>query len=280
MLESGTLFVCATPIGNLGDITLRVLETLQKVDFIAAEDTRHSRRLLDHYQIKTPLISYHEHNEKSRTTEVIHRLRAGENCALISDAGMPGISDPGHVLIKACLNEKIKIDVLPGPNAAITALVLSGMPTDRFMYLGFLPANKGERKKVLQTLAAIPYTMILYEAPHRLVRTLEDIHEILGDREAAVIRELTKLHQSVHHGLTSVLLDQFTKAPPKGECCLLLAPFVQEIEQGQPSEWLEELKKLELAGMESKEAMKIVAKKRGISKRDIYRARLYSGKDN
>lgn len=280
MLETGTLFVCATPIGNLGDITLRVLKTLQQVDFIAAEDTRHSRKLLDHYRIKTPLISYHQHNEKSRTTEVIHRLRAGENCALISDAGMPGISDPGHILIKACLNEKIKIDVLPGPNAALTALVLSGMPADRFMYLGFLPSNKGERKKVLQTLAEIPDTMIFYEAPHRLVRTLEDIQEVLGEREAAVIRELTKLHQSVHHGLTSALLDQFRTAPPKGECCLLLAPYVREIEQGQPAEWMEELKKLELAGLESKEAMKVVAKKRGISKRDIYRARLSSAKDS
>lgn len=274
MPEKGTLYVCATPIGNLGDITLRVLETLKKVDFIAAEDTRHSRKLLDHYQIKTPLVSYHEHNEKHRTTELITRLKAGENWALISDAGMPGISDPGEVLINACMKENINIDVLPGANAAITALVLSGMPTDSFVYLGFLPSNRGERKRVLKTMTELPYTSIFYEAPHRITRTLEDILEVLGDRETVVAREITKLHQSVHKGLTSEILDQFQAIPPKGECCLLLAPFVQEIEQGQPSDWLEELRKLEIEGKDSKEAMKIIAKKRGISKREIYNARL------
>ncbi|NLI91711.1 MAG: 16S rRNA (cytidine(1402)-2'-O)-methyltransferase [Peptococcaceae bacterium] len=274
MLEKSTLYICATPIGNLGDITLRVLETLKEVDFIAAEDTRHSRKLLNHYDIKTPLISYHQHNEKFRTNEVIMRLKAGETCALISDAGMPGISDPGQVLIKACLKENLKIDVLPGPNAALTALVLSGMPTDNFIYLGFLPTVQGERKRILTSVAELTCTMIFYEAPHRLIRTLEDIHEILGDRVTVVARELTKLHQSVHRGLISELLEQFRIAAPKGECCILLGPPVREIEQGQPDDWLCEVNKLEREGKNSKEAMKIVAKKRGISKRDIYKARL------
>jgi len=274
MCETGTLYVCATPIGNLGDITLRVLETLKNVDFIAAEDTRHSRKLLDHYHIKTPLISCHEHNEKYRAAEVVTRLKAGENCALISDAGMPGISDPGHFLINTCLKENLKIDVLPGANAAITALVLSGMPTDHFIYMGFLPSNKGERRKVLKDMTKLPYTCIFYEAPHRLIRTLEDMFDIIGDREAAVARELTKLHQNMHRGLISQLLNQFRDTGPKGECCILLTPFIPTTEKGEPSDWLEELGEMELEGIDSKEAMKIIAKNHGISKRDIYQARL------
>jgi len=189
MADKGTLYICPTPIGNLSDITLRTLETLKGVDFIAAEDTRHSRKLLDHYGIKTPLISYHQHNERHRSGELILRLHEGQSGALISDAGMPGISDPGSILIKACLEEGIVIDVLPGPNAAITALVLSGMPTDSFLYLGFLAQNKGERKKTLEKAMVLPYTIIMYEAPHRLNRTLKDIVEVLGDRETAFCKE-------------------------------------------------------------------------------------------
>jgi 16S rRNA (cytidine1402-2'-O)-methyltransferase len=274
MLEDGTLYVCATPIGNLGDITLRVLDTLKQVNFIAAEDTRHSRKLLNHYQITTPLLSYHQHNEKYRTDEIITRLKAGEKCALISDAGMPGISDPGHVLIDACLQENLKVDVLPGPNAALTALVLSGMPTESFIFLGFLPSGNGERKKVLGSLVELPFTCVFYEAPHRLVRTLEDMLEIMGDRQTAVARELTKIHQSVHKGLTSELRDVFRQLPPKGECCILLAPYVRREEKGQPSDWLAEVNEMELEGKNPKEAMKLVAQKRGISKREIYKAKL------
>ncbi len=274
MLEEGTLYVCATPIGNLGDITLRVLETLKDVDLIAAEDTRHSRKLLGHYSIKTPLISYHQHNEKQRTNEIIARLKNGEKVALISDAGMPGISDPGQILIRRCMQEKIKVDVLPGPNAAITALVLSGMPTDSFLYLGFLPTNKNERKRVLKTISEFSSTVIIYEAPHRVTRTLEDILEILGDRDTAVARELTKLYQTVHKGLVSELLEKFQAIPPKGECCLLLAPLEQKIEQSEPADWLKEIKQLELKGMACKDAMKIAAKKYGVTKREVYKARL------
>lgn len=274
MPEKGTLYICATPIGNLGDITLRVLETLKGVDFIAAEDTRHSRKLLDHYAIKTPLLSYHQHNEKQRASELIGRLKEGQSGALISDAGMPGISDPGQILISQCLEEDIIIDVLPGPNAALTALVLSGMPTESFVYLGFLPLNKGERKRVLSKISELPYTIIFYEAPHRLTRTLQDIFEILGDRETVVARELTKLHQTVHRGLTGDLLARFQATPPKGECCLLLAPFEEKKKEGKPADWLEELGRMESEGQDRKEAMKIVAKRYGISKRDIYRAKL------
>jgi len=281
MMEKGALYVCPTPIGNLADITLRVLATLQQVDFIAAEDTRHSRKLLTHYNIKTPLISYHEHNEKQRTEEIIARLQQGQSAALISDAGMPGISDPGSVLIRKCIENGIKIDVLPGPNAALTALVLSGMPTDGFLYLGFLPVKKKERQMVLTGISELPYTIILYEAPHRLQRTLQDIIAALGDREAAVARELTKIHQTVHRGSLSALLAEFEQSPVKGECCLLLAPANG---QGQGSksrteDWLQDLEKLEAEGVTGKEALKLVAQKYGIGKNALYQAKLERNKN-
>lgn len=274
MPESGTLSICATPIGNLGDITLRVLETLKTVDFIAAEDTRHSRKLLDHYHIKTTLISYHEHNEKTRSEELIAILREGKNGALISDAGMPGISDPGYVLINRCRDEGIKIDVLPGANAALTALILSGMPADNFLFLGFLPSAKGERRKILKGIVDVPYTIIFYEAPHRITHTLEDILTILGDRKTAIARELTKMHQTVHRGLTSELLQELSVGHVKGECCLILAPEEKAIDPGEPSLWLRDLEELEKQGVDSKQAMKTVAKKYGLSKSVIYKARL------
>ncbi|NLL52642.1 MAG: 16S rRNA (cytidine(1402)-2'-O)-methyltransferase [Peptococcaceae bacterium] len=272
MPEKGTLYICATPIGNLGDITIRVLETLKQVDFIAAEDTRHSKKLLDHYGIKTPMLSYHQHNEKQRAPEIITRLDQGENCALISDAGMPGISDPGQILIRMCQEQDIKIDVLPGPNAAITALVLSGMPTDSFLFMGFLPAVKGERRKKLENIKPYFTTFLFYEAPHKITKTLNDILEILGDRQAAVVRELTKIHQTVHKGLVSELLVQFQAEPPKGECCLILAPAKENISKGEPSDWLEEMQRLESQGIARKEAMKKAAQKYGIYKRELYKA--------
>lgn len=274
MPQKGKLFVCPTPIGNLEDITIRVLRILEMVDFIAAEDTRHAGILLRHYGIHTPLISYYEHNEQKRSAEILQKLHSGESCALISDAGMPGISDPGQVIIGLCLREDIEIDVLPGANAALTALVLSGMPANSFLYLGFLPRKKGERKKVLEGVANLAHTVIFYEAPHRLVRLLQEILEFLGDRETAVTRELTKIHQTVYRGLTSKLLAYFQSVPPKGECCLLLAPFQAGNEHGEAAAWLKELDNLEQAGQSGKEAMKLVAKKYNVSKREIYQARL------
>lgn len=274
MLQQGTLYVCPTPIGNLQDITLRVLDTLKNVDLIAAEDTRHSRKLLNNYDISTPLLSYHEHNERQRIGELLDRLKEGKSIALISDAGMPGISDPGHILIKKCQEENIKVDVLPGPNAALTALVLSGMPTDSFVYLGFLPTGKSERRRILAKASTLTHTLIFYEAPHKLIRTLQDILEIMGDRQAVVTRELTKIHQNVHRGQVSMILEEFMSTPPKGECCLLLESYVEIIERGEPSLWLKDMKQALFEGEEKKEAMKIVAKKYGISKRDVYKALL------
>jgi len=281
MVEKGALYVCPTPIGNLADITLRVLDILKQVDFIAAEDTRHSRKLLAHYDIKTPLISYHEHNERQRTAEIIERLKKGQSGALISDAGMPGISDPGSVLIRHCIENGIKIDVLPGPNAALTALVLSGMPADAFLFLGFLPVKKKERHRTLTEIAKLPYTKILYEAPHRLIQTLQDILEIVGDTEAAVARELTKIHQTVHRGLISELLAEFEQNPVKGECCLLLAPakLPEQVSKGQAEDWLQELEKLEAEGVTGKEALKLVAQKYGVGKNAVYQAKLAKSKD-
>ena len=274
MLAKGTLYVCATPIGNLGDITLRVLDTLREVDLIAAEDTRHSRKLLQHYQINTHMISYHEHNEKKKSLELVEKLKCGQAIALISDAGLPGISDPGTEVIRLCIAENIPVDVLPGPNAALTALVLSGMPTEHFAFQGFLPSSSGARKRSLEQLAKLPQTQIFYEAPHRLVATLQGMSEYFGDRPAAVVRELTKLHQEVHRGTTLELLAGFEKSEPRGECCIILAPYVPVKAVGGPEEWCAEVAERIAQGLSKKEAMKEVAKRYGVRKSDVYQALL------
>lgn len=274
IVEKGTLYVCATPIGNLGDITLRVLEVLREVDVIAAEDTRHSRKLLEHFGITTPLTSYHQHNEKGKSQELLRRLQGGESIALISDAGMPGISDPGYEVIHMCLEEKVSIDVLPGPNAGVTALVLSGLPGEHFLFHGFLPSTQSARKRELERYARLPFTQIFYEAPHRLVDTLTNMIEVCGDREAAVVRELTKIHQTVHRGLLTELLAEFQATSPRGEICLLLAPFEEQPVQGGPEDWKREVEEGIKAGHQSKEVMKYVAQKYGVSKRDVYQATL------
>jgi len=274
MLAKGTLYVCATPIGNLGDITLRVLDTLREVDLIAAEDTRHSRKLLQHYQINTRMISYHEHNEKKKSLELVEKLKCGQAIALISDAGLPGISDPGTEVIRLCLAENIPVDVLPGPNAALTALVLSGMPTEHFAFQGFLPSSTGARKRSLEQLANLPQTQIFYEAPHRLVETLQGMSEYFGDRPAAVVRELTKLHQQVHRGTTLELKEAFEKSEPRGECCIILAPYVPVKPVGGPEQWCSEVKERVAQGLSKKEAMKEVAKLYGIRKSEVYQALL------
>lgn len=273
-VEKGTLYVCATPIGNLGDITLRVLDVLREADVIAAEDTRHSRKLLEHFGIKTPLTSYHQHNEKGKAQDLVHRLQGGEVIALISDAGMPGISDPGQEVIRLCLSEKIPVDVLPGPNAGLTALVLSGLPNEHFIFHGFLSSTKGARRREIQGYAKLPFTQIFYEAPHRLVATLTDLLEVCGDREAVVVRELTKLHQTVHRGKLESLRAEFQAIPPRGEICVLLAPYVEEPAQGGPEEWQKEVEEGINQGLHPKEAMKRVAQKYGITKREVYQAAL------
>lgn len=278
-VQKGTLYVCATPIGNLGDITLRVLEVLRKVDLIAAEDTRHSRKLLDHFGISTPLTSYHEHNEKGKAQELVRKLHGGEAIALISDAGMPGISDPGKEVIQLCLDEEIPVDVLPGANAGLTALILSGMPNEHFLFHGFLPSHSNSRKKALASYANLPFTQIFYEAPHRLVDTLEDLLEVFGNREAAVVREITKLHQNVHKGNLKQLLEEFKLNSPRGEICLLTAPFIEPLPTGGPVEWRQEVEGLVLQGIKPNDAMKQVGKKYGVSKRGIYQAVLSDKKD-
>ena len=272
MLAKGTLYVCATPIGNLGDITLRVLDTLREVDLIAAEDTRHSRKLLQHYQINTHMTSYHEHNEKKKSLELVEKLKCGQSIALISDAGLPGISDPGCEVIRLCHAENIPVDVLPGPNAALTALVLSGMPTEHFAFHGFLPATTGAKRKNLEQLAKLPQTEIFYEAPHRLVATLQGISECFGERDVAVVRELTKLHQQVHKGTALELKEVFEQTAPRGECCIVIAPYVPVKPVGGPSEWCQEVIEGISRGLSKKDAMKEVAKRYGVRKSEVYHA--------
>lgn len=272
MLEKGTLYVCATPIGNLADITLRVLATLREADLIAAEDTRHSRKLLDHYDLHTPMVSYHEHNEKGRAQELLKKLQNGAAVALISDAGMPGISDPGYDIIKLCREYGVPVDVLPGPNAAVTALVLSGMLTESFAFLGFCTGSASERKRKLAEYAQLTMTQIYYEAPHKLVSTLKEMAEFYGERPAAVIREISKIHQQVHRGTLPELIKAFEAVRPRGECCLVIAPFIPQPLVGGPEEWRQAVEEVVRNGLLPQPAMKEIAKKFGVSKREVYQA--------
>jgi 16S rRNA (cytidine1402-2'-O)-methyltransferase len=274
MLAKSTLYVCATPIGNLKDITLRVLEVLREVDLIAAEDTRHSGKLMQHYQITTPLTSYHEHNEKKKSLELLEKLKNGMSIALISDAGLPGISDPGNEIIRLCHAENIQVDVLPGPNAALTALVLSGMPAEHFAFHGFLPSSIGERNRNLKELANLPLTHIFYEAPHRLVATLQGMAECFGEREGTVVRELTKLHQQLHKGTLLELKEFFETNPPRGECCIIIGPYVPVKPIGGPEQWCHEVYEAMKRGVSKKDAMKEVAKHYGVKKSEVYQALL------
>lgn len=218
----GTLFLCPTPIGNLEDITLRALRVLKEVDLIAAEDTRHTRKLTRHYQIATPLISFHQHNQRKRSTELIARLKQGQNVAVVADAGMPGISDPGHELVSRAIAEGIPVVALPGPTALIAALVVSGLPTGRFTFEGFLPRKKGVRRRFLVARRDHPYTMVFYEAPHRLQETLSDLEEILGNRRLAVVRELSKIHEEAIRGTISEVRSLLAAREVKGEITLVL----------------------------------------------------------
>lgn len=220
---AGTLFVVATPIGNLEDITFRAVRILAEVDLIAAEDTRHSKILLNHYSIKTPLTSYHKFNIKAKTPELVEILKRGQNIALISDSGMPGVSDPGCQVIRESVDQGIRVEVIPGPSAAITALVTSGLPADHFVFEGFLPKKPGKKKKVLRQYAHDERTLIIYESPFRIIKTLEDILAVLGDRPAAVCRELTKKFEEILRGKVSDLLIKLKARKIKGEIVLVLA---------------------------------------------------------
>jgi 16S rRNA (cytidine1402-2'-O)-methyltransferase len=273
-MGEGILYVCGTPIGNLDDITVRALNILKEVDLIAAEDTRHTRKLLNHYQIEAKLTSYHEHNELEKSKELLERLRGGLNVALVSDAGMPGISDPGYRLISLLREEGVKVVPIPGPTAMTTALVISGLPTDRFAFEGFLPRKKNERKSYLEGLKGEERTLIFYEAPHRLTKTLADILEVLGDRKIALCRELTKKFEETITGKVSELLEKFKEDSPRGEMVLVVEGGVikedEELEGWRGLSILEHLESLMADGLTKKKAIKEVAKLRSLPKNEVY----------
>lgn len=277
---TGTLYLCATPIGNLRDMTPRVVDTLREVDMIAAEDTRNSIKLLNHFEIKTPMTSYHEYNKVEKAEQIISWIQAGKNIALITDAGTPAISDPGEVLVDRCLKAGIPVTSLPGCCACITALTLSGLPTRRFCFEGFLPADKKEKRFILEELQKETRTIILYEAPHHLKRTLAELYEVLGERRITLCRELTKRFETVFPTTLEGALGYYEENEPKGEYVLVIEGMdPKRIKQDAQREWEkltieEHMKIYEEQGTERKEAMKKVAADRGISKRDVYQALL------
>jgi len=273
---AGILYLCATPIGNLQDMTPRVLETLREVDLIAAEDTRNSRKLMTHFQIPTPMTSYHEYNKVEKAYTLIEKLNEGQNIALITDAGTPAISDPGEVLVRMCQEAGITVTSLPGPAALIVALTLSGLSTRRFCFEGFLPPDKKERKQILEELTGETRTIILYEAPHHLKATLKELYDALGERKITLCRELTKKFETVFPTTLEGALAFYEENEPRGEYVLVLeGKSLQQKKQEQQESFAEmsieeHMKIYEDKGVDRKEAMKLVAKERGISKRDVY----------
>lgn len=279
--KTGTLYLCATPIGNLEDITYRVLRTLKEVDLIAAEDTRNSIRLLNHFEIKTPMTSYHEYNKIEKAYQLVAKMREGKNIALITDAGTPGISDPGEDIVRICYEEGIPVTSLPGAAACVTALTMSGLPTRRFAFEAFLPKDKKEHQAVLEELKTETRTIIIYEAPHHLVRTLQELHDTLGgERRLTICRELTKRHEEKLQMTLADSLSYYEVNEPRGEYVLIIAGRSrEEMKKEEQAGWealsLEEhMAHYESQGIDRKEAMKRVAKDRGVSKRDIYQALL------
>lgn len=277
---AGKLFLCATPIGNLEDITMRVLRTLKEVDLIAAEDTRNSIRLLNHFEIKTPLTSYHEYNKIEKAYQLIAKMREGKNIALITDAGTPGISDPGEDFVRICYEEGIEVTSLPGAAACITALTMSGLSTRRFAFEAFLPKDKKERAEVLKEMAEDTRTLIVYEAPHHLLKTLQELGNALGDRKITVCRELTKKFEEKRLSTITETIRYFEENEPRGEFVLVIEGKsreeirLEEIKSWEETTLEEHMAIYESKGMDRKSAMKAVAKDRGISKREVYNALL------
>jgi len=273
---AGTLYLCATPIGNLEDITFRVVNTLKEVDLIAAEDTRHSIKLLNHYNIKTSMTSYHEFNKIDKAKYLVKRMQAGENIALVTDAGTPGISDPGEELVKQCYEAGIEVTSLPGPAACITALTLSGLSTRRFCFEAFLPADKRQKTSVLEELKNETRTIIIYEAPHRLVRTLKDLEKVLGNRNLTLCKEITKKFENTFITNLSDAIIRYEGEVVKGEYVLVIeGKSYDKIKEEKEQVWNEFTVEEHFnyyikQGIEKKEAMRMVAKDRGISKRDVY----------
>lgn len=279
------LYLCATPIGNLEDITYRVLSTLKEVDLIAAEDTRHSLGLLNHFEIKKPLTSYHEYNKYEKAESLIAKLKEGKNVALITDAGTPGISDPGEVLVRRAVEEGIKVTSLPGASACVTALAMSGLSSRRFVFEGFLPSDKKERKQILGELGDETRTIVLYEAPHHLAGTLEELFDALGERRVVFVKELTKKHEGRYELMLSEAADYCRRVEPKGEYVLLIeGRDRKEIRAREAESFLkmpawEHVAFYEEQGLDRKQAMKMAAADRGVGKREIYQELLRNKTD-
>ena len=271
---TGCLYLVGTPIGNLEDITLRALRILREADQIACEDTRHTQKLLNHYQIAKPLVSYHEHNELTRAPELLISLEQGAKIALVSDAGMPLVSDPGYRLVTLCLRHQVPVVPIPGPSALLAALSVSGLPNEEFLFVGFLPARSGERRRALERLRIEERTIILYEAPHRVEECIAEAREILGDRPACLAREVTKLHEEFRRGKLSALAGSLAERPARGEITLLIGPSdPADTRAGADttqslSDRVEEL--IRQAKLDRKEALKLAAKERGLSRRAAY----------
>lgn len=269
---SGKLFVVGTPIGNLGDITYRAVETLKAVDFICAEDTRVTVKLLNHYEIKKPLVSYHEHSARQVSENIVSRILSGENCAVVSDAGMPCISDPGEDLVHRCIENEIPIEVVPGPTAMASAVAISGLSTSRFAFEGFLSVTKKQRFAHLQSVSKDPHTLIFYEAPHKLVSTLTDMLEYFGDRKISLCRELTKIYEEVIRTTISGAIEYYKDKTPKGEYALIIEGYSEEAALAEITieEAVLQAQKLISEGMKAVDACKETAKATGFKKSDIY----------
>ncbi len=273
--QSGILYLCSTPIGNLEDITLRALRVLKEVSLIAAEDTRHTRKLLSYYDIHTPITSYHEHNKYTKGPKLIEYLKEGKHIALVSDAGTPGISDPGQGLVALALKEGITTVAVPGASAVLTALVVSGMPTDRYIFEGFLPKVKKDRSRILKQLVSEERTVVFYESPHRILKTLKDILQVTGDRMAAVTRELTKVHEETVRGRLSFLVEHFHQNPPRGEFTIVIEGIKREKKDScetDSQDIYNVVNELIVKGWDKKGAIKEAAKITGMRKREIYSA--------
>lgn len=280
---AGTLYLVATPIGNLEDITFRAVRTLKEVDLIACEDTRHTQRLLAQYSIKTPTISYHEHNELTRAPELVLQLEEGSHIALVSDAGMPVISDPGYRLVHLAVRHNIPVVPIPGASALVAALSAAGLPVDKFRFFGFLPARKSQRRKALEEAKGSNKTLVFYEAPHRVLEMLDDLREILGDPPVVVAREVTKVHEEFRRGTASEVLAQLKKKPVKGEITVLAAPQLVNSSAAPSQHSIREeiTRAMSAEGLDERAALKSVARRRGVSRSDAYRqwqAEKHSGK--
>jgi 16S rRNA (cytidine1402-2'-O)-methyltransferase len=272
-MVSGKLILCATPIGNLEDITQRALRVLGSADVVACEDTRRTRKLLNHFSISArDLVSYRESNERRSTPELVQRIKRGETVVLVSDAGMPGISDPGYRLVRACIDADLSIEVVPGPTASVAALVLSGLPPGRFVFEGFLPRKSGDRKKRAAELAAETRTLVVYESPHRLEASIADLAEVLGDRPAALVRELTKMHEEVRRGSLTDILESIRDSPPKGEIVLVIGGATHGDAEASDEELARAARVLMDSGVDRAEALSRVAREAGVPRRRVFDA--------